>query len=144
MQGGRAFAQIMQKKSSRRCDPGRLELLYLLIAGALRKQTGSNRSNAGYTRSGICQQKQRIIAKIDLARLHFQVPGQTLYRASQLGLGPSPGIESAESASPQLDQRQVSRRQIYGSAELSDTQNAILETQGVGEEVLPGYSELPI
>src|SRR5258708_37171371 len=81
MQGVRAFAQIMQKKGSRRCDPGRLELLYLLAASALRKQTGSNGYNAGYTRSRICQQKQRTIANIALACIYFQVPGHTIYVA---------------------------------------------------------------
>src|SRR5258708_19993669 len=86
MQGVRAFAQIMQKKGSRRCDPGRLELLYLLAASALRKQTGSNGYNAGYTRSRICQQKQPPIAKIDLAHLHFLVPAQPFYPPTQLSL----------------------------------------------------------
>src|SRR5258708_17870936 len=102
----------------------------------MRKQPGSNGYNAGCIGSRFCEQKQRTIAKIDLAGLHFQVPGQTLYRASQLGLGPPRGIESAESAPPKLDQRQVSRRQVYGSSELSDTQNAILETEGMWEELL--------
>src|SRR5260370_9976795 len=74
MQGVRAFAQIMQKKGSRRCDPGRLELLYLLAASALRKQTGSNGYNAGYTRSRICQQKHRPITKIHPSHLDLQIP----------------------------------------------------------------------